>query len=316
MFQVSVIIPVHNGANFVARAINSVLDQTILEWELIIVDDGSTDATPQVVKTFTDSRVKYVYQSNQGPNAARNAGIRISQGKNIAFLDADDWWLPAKLQAQLDRLSEYPEAGLVYCSTLLVTPDGELILGEWALVEGNAFKPLLFKNIVSGSASSIMIPKKVFERVGLFDEDFRRVEDWEMWLRIAATFPFAAVHQPLVYVTNRPGSNGKDCFAMHASQLAVLEKAFGSYAADYVHLRREALAAAHASAGRSFSTFNMYAESRAAFRQSLSLKPWNPGIYARWLLTFLGPTINQQGRRLMHRLLAWQTRRKIQQGWL
>lgn len=310
MPEVTVIIPVFNGAAFVQRALRSVLEQTFQDFEIIVVNDGSNDNTEEVVRAIADRRIRYVFQPNQGPNAARNNGIRLAQGDYLAFLDADDWWLPAKLQAQLSRLEEYPAAGLVYCSTLWVKPAGEIILVE-ALVEGNVFQTLLFRNIVSGSASSVMAPKRVFDKVGLFDENFRRMEDWEMWLRIGAVFPFAAVRQPLVYVTNLPESNGKDCFDMYASHLAVLEKAFNSYALPYIGLQRATLAAAHALAGMRFSTFGMYDQARKAFRKSLALQRWDPEVYARWVLTFLGPAINRQGRRLLHRFLEWRTRCKM-----
>ena len=313
MPKVTVIIPVFNGAAFVQRAVRSVLEQTFQDFEIIIVNDGSNDNTEEVVRAIADRRIRYVFQPNQGPNAARNNGIRMAQGEYLAFLDADDWWLPAKLQAQLERLKERPEAGLVYCSTLWVKPAGEIILNE-ALIEGNVFPTLLFGNAVSGSASSVMVLRRVFDKVGLFDENFRRMEDWEMWLRIGAVFPFAAVRQPLVYVTNLPDSNGKNHFDMYASHLAVLEKAFNSYAAPYLSLRCDTLAAAHTLSGRCFCTFGMYDQAREAFGKSLVLKRWNPGIYARWVLTFLGPAINRQGRRFLHCLLEWRTRCKMRES--
>ncbi|MFH0984190.1 MAG: glycosyltransferase family A protein [Candidatus Omnitrophota bacterium] len=311
MPKVTVIIPVFNGAAFVGRAIHSILEQTFQDFEIIVINDGSTDNTEEVVRDIADKRIRYFVQPNQGPNAARNNGIRQARGEQLAFLDADDWWLPVKLQAQLECLKERPEAGLVYCSALWIFLAGKVILQE-ALVEGDVIQPLLFKNLVTGSASSVMIPKRVFDKVGLFDEGFERMEDWEMWLRIGASFPFAAVRQPLVYITNLPDSNSKDFSNMHASHLAVLEKAFNSYARSFLYLQRDVLAAAYALGGRGFCKFGMYDLAREAFRKSLSLKSWNPELYANWVLTFCGPVINLQGLRLLHLLLEWRTRYKMQ----
>src|SRR6478672_2666674 len=136
MTRVSVIMPVYNGAAFVSRAIDSVLRQTVRDLELIVVDDGSTDDTREVVTAITDSRLRYIHQQNRGPSVARNNGIRAASAEWIAFLDSDDYWLPTKLEAQLARAREVPDAGVIYCGAKYLDPSGNFIADLRAVVEG------------------------------------------------------------------------------------------------------------------------------------------------------------------------------------
>src|SRR5712692_4293853 len=121
---VSVVIPVYNGERYLAEAISSVLDQTYKNFELIVVDDGSTDQSAAVVRSFTDDRIRYLYQSNGGASKARNLGVAASRGTVIAFLDSDDVWLPHKLERQIDCLASHKDVGAVYCWYEVLEPDG------------------------------------------------------------------------------------------------------------------------------------------------------------------------------------------------
>src|SRR5205823_2026133 len=121
----SVVVIAYNCAEYVGHAIRSVLEQTWTNLELIVVDDGSTDATGQVVQRISDARVRYLRQENKGPNAARNEGIRQARGEVIAFLDCDDWWLPEKLGKQIARATNDPTVGLVYSLAVRVDASGK-----------------------------------------------------------------------------------------------------------------------------------------------------------------------------------------------
>jgi len=242
MPRVSAVIIVYNGAPFVGKAIESVLAQTERDLELVVVDDGSTDDTAQVVARYTDSRLRYIYQENGGLSSARNTGIRNSTGPWVAFLDCDDWWLPHKLERQLARAAERPEAGLVYGSVVVVNETGDIDYVLSAAIEGDVLEPLLFGNKVAGSASSAMVRRDVFDRVGMFDEQVRYAEDWEFWLRVASAYPFAKVDEPVAYLLQRSGSYGSSADALRDACVGFLGRAFDTYARDRRHLQERALA--------------------------------------------------------------------------
>ncbi len=185
--KISVIIPVYNRAQMVKRAIDSVLAQTDPAHEIIVVDDGSTDATPMVLKDY-QHRIHIVRQTNKGVSAARNAGIHKATGDWLAFLDSDDEWLPEKLSLAKDFLNHHPEY-LIFQSEEIWIRRGKRVnpkkkhqkYGGWI------FKQSLPLCIVSPSA--VVIHRSVFEHVGLFDESFPVCEDYDLWLRVARKFP-------------------------------------------------------------------------------------------------------------------------------
>ena len=171
---VSCIVPVFNGARFVADALESILAQSWLARELIVVDDGSTDATPQVLAGFA-SRIRTVRQPNQGQAAARNTGVTLAAGEFIAFLDADDRWLPDKLERQLARFRERPE--LMVCFTSFRNVQGA------ASIEGDPLLNPAAWPVTPFSPCTFLGRREVFELVGLFDPALRRSEDTEWFTR-------------------------------------------------------------------------------------------------------------------------------------
>jgi len=196
--KVSVIIPTYNRADLLPRAIKSVLSQTFQDFELIIVDDGSTDNTKEIVKSFQnkDERIKYVYQDNQGESGARNTGLRESQGEYIAFLDSDDEWLPEKLEKQLELFqhSDKKNLGFVSCNALIKEGDRAR---EYKIPRYRKnFEELLKGNFIC-SPSSVIIKNKVFNSVGGFDKKLKMGPDWDMWIRIAQKYDFDFVPEPL-----------------------------------------------------------------------------------------------------------------------
>jgi glycosyltransferase involved in cell wall biosynthesis len=184
--KVSVIIPTYNYAHFLPEALNSVLDQTYKNFEVIIVDDGSTDNTKDVLKSFlNDQRIRYIYQENSGLPATRNRGIKESKGQFVAFLDSDDVWLPAKLEKQILLFDNDEEIVLVYCGAEFIDVDGERIPDPgYKPIPGATYKDLLYVNWVIGSGSSVLIRKSVFGEAGFFDESLTGLDDIDMWIRI------------------------------------------------------------------------------------------------------------------------------------
>jgi len=196
---VSVIIPTYNRADFIIETVKSVLCQTYQDFEIIIIDDGSTDNTSDLIKTIDDVRLKYIYQKNSGlPASPRNVGIKKAKGNFIAFLDSDDLWLPEKLEKQVEILANDDNIGLVYCNASYFGADYH---GDSTIVQkgysGDVFDKLIEKNFVP--ALSVMCRREVFTVAGLFDEskNLRAVEDYELWMRIAKYFKLHYIDQVL-----------------------------------------------------------------------------------------------------------------------
>jgi glycosyltransferase involved in cell wall biosynthesis len=201
--KVSVIIPCYNHADYLRLCLRSVFHQTFKGFEVIVVDDASTDNTPNVIKEFKDSRLCYVrHRKNFGVSSALNTGINLSRGEFIAIIGADDLMKPDNLFVKVDILSKYPSIGLVYSNAEIIDEDGTIIgLAKKQKSDGKLFveKPfdrLLYGNFIT--ASSVMVRKSCFEKVGLFDTELHYAEDWDMWLRLAYFYNFGYVDIPLV----------------------------------------------------------------------------------------------------------------------
>jgi glycosyltransferase involved in cell wall biosynthesis len=239
---VAVIIISYNGERHLRKSIASVLNQTAPDFELVVVEDGSRDGAESIVASFHDPRLRYLWQPNAGPNAARNTGIAATTAPLIAFLDCDDWWAPEKLAAQLDALKQRPDAGVAYSAAMMVNEGTDEMALDPALVEGDVTEALLIRNCIPGSASSVLVRRDVISRVGLYDETIRFAEDWEYWLRLAAATPFARVTVPHVFINVRPDSSGRNTEALRLGAHAVVERAFARAEPKYQRLRRAALA--------------------------------------------------------------------------
>jgi len=195
---VTVVISTFNRAGIVGRAIRSVLAQTCQNWELIVVDDCSTDGTEQAVRSFSDARIGYIrHERNRRQAAARNTGIRSARGEYVAFLDDDDEWLPEKLEKELEvfRNSD-PEVGLVYSGRMLVDGQGKVLTIRMPTKSGWVHEALLESDFIR-SPSGAMLKKEVLDRVEGFDETFLNCEDYELWVRVTKVAKVACVPQCL-----------------------------------------------------------------------------------------------------------------------
>jgi len=196
---VSVIIPTYNRAHLIGKAVKSVLNQTYQDFEIIVVDDGSTDNTEEVMKSFNNFKIRYICHSdNRGISVARNIGIRASRGEYIALLDSDDEWLPEKLDKQVDVLqNESPEVGVVCSWSYNIDEKGNYISKRCLPKKGGyIYEDLLSTNPIS--VPTVLIRKECFNRVSLFDDLLNAQEDWDMWIRIAKYYRFALIKVPLV----------------------------------------------------------------------------------------------------------------------
>ena len=190
MPKISIIIPTYNSSLFIKRTIQSVINQTYTDWELLIIDDQSTDNTVELINEYVkqDKRIKLLKtaQNSGGPATPKNIGIENAVGKYVAFLDHDDEWLPEKLEKQLKvfETSNNNKLGLVSCFiNIRNNNDGKIISKQRGLYKKNALNMLLQYNFLITS-SCIMTKREIFKKIGLFDNKFKVSDDWDMWLRI------------------------------------------------------------------------------------------------------------------------------------
>jgi len=196
---VSVVIPSYNAMKFLPATLSSVLQQTFTDFEILIINDGSKDNINDWFTTISDSRVKLISQENKGVASARNTGILNSQGKYIAFLDADDVWVPTKLEKQFRCLEDNSEIGLVDTLVFFVDAEGEKLFTAGSIYKsGNVYEKILVTNLVP-CGSTAMVRRLCFDRIGVFDESLKACEDWHMWVRIASQYNFQVIEEPLVH---------------------------------------------------------------------------------------------------------------------
>ncbi|AHF03371.1 glycosyl transferase family 2 [Marichromatium purpuratum 984] len=222
--RVSAVIPAYDAAAHIVGAVESVLAQTLAGVEVVVVDDGSRDATAELLAGFGE-RIRVIRQPNGGLSNARNRGIAEARGTFVAFLDADDRWHPDKLARQLARLESDPALGFCSTRTRVEDPAGRL-LNHWDCPGDEALLETLFlrNGAVPGSGSGVMVRRDLFARVGGFDESLRSLEDIDMWMRLAAVSGYACIDEPLTLVVKHPGSMSRNLAVMRAAALRVMRK--------------------------------------------------------------------------------------------
>lgn len=225
---VSVVIPAYNQATYLNAAIQSVLNQTYHEYEIIIIDDGSTDETSAVARRFGET-VRYIRQENQGLAGARNAGIVQACGEFVALLDADDEWLPTFLQQVVTLAAQIPDAAVYYCGVHYVDDAGGLLPqpGQARIVApAHMYMAMLRANFLIPSA---VMMRSAVARANLFDVAFRRLQDWELWVRLLRQgYTFAGRAEPLVRYRIHGASLSTDPAGGRTAARALLEKHFGA----------------------------------------------------------------------------------------
>jgi glycosyltransferase involved in cell wall biosynthesis len=226
--KVSVIIPAFNSSPFIAATVWSVLDQTYGNIEIIVVDDGSTDATLDVLREFGD-RIKALTKSNGGPASARNFGIRNASGEFIAFLDADDLWMPEKLAEQVAFMQSHPEVGMTFSEAFMFEEVAlqRQLCGKIGFTGETSFCFLLLGDHIPNS--TVLIRRECVDKIGWLNEsrDLIAVEDYEYWLRLAKVFPIKAIAKPLAYYrvhSNNLMGSGEDIEKSLLLPLRVLEE--------------------------------------------------------------------------------------------
>lgn len=222
---VTVVLPTHNRARLVVEAIASVRAQTFQDWELIVVDDGSTDGTTGLVRRCAgqDSRIRHVFQRHEGLPAARNAGLRVASGEWIAFLDDDDRWKPTKLERQVEHLRRHPEAGGVFVLAHPIDAEGRPLNG----VMGDGVQPCLTTLIQQEAIwlpSQTMLRRECLRRVGLFDQRLRHGSDRELWIRILQEYPIQRIDEVLVEYRVHSGNMSSRRMDVLTDRLAMFKR--------------------------------------------------------------------------------------------
>ncbi len=224
---VTVIIPNYNHTQYIVAAIESVLAQSFRSFEIVVVDDGSTDNSREVVAGFGE-QVRYVYQENQGLAGARNTGLRAARGKLVGLLDADDVWEPEYLRTMVDLAERHPEAAVYYCRAQAMDGAGlplPQVFGGPVLPTAALYQSLLRANSII--PSTVLLRRAVIAAAGLFDQQLRSCEDWELWLRLLPEREFVGTEACLVRYRLHPFSLSKDLTGMHQAARATIEKNFG-----------------------------------------------------------------------------------------
>ena len=243
---VSVIIPAYNQGRFILEAVKSALMQENANIEVIVIDDGSSDGTAEIIAGITDSRIRYYWQQNKGLSAARNSGIRLARGEFLTFLDSDDRFLPGKVASLSRVMVANPRLGFSAGQALLIDENGRRIPRKFESVLPPNPQDLLLGNPFH--VGSVLLRKDWQEKTGFFDETLRSYEDWDYWLRLAlAGCPMEVSSEPVSeyrFHTDQMTRNGKQ---MTAATMAVLEKTFSrsDIPAEWTQMKAPAYANAY-----------------------------------------------------------------------
>ena len=242
MQKVSVVIPNYNYGRFLRQAVQSVLDQSIKAHEIIVVDDGSTDESKAIIRSFGNSIIA-IEQNNAGVAAARNKGSEIATGGLLAFLDADDYWHTEKLEKQMQKFSSDPEVGFVHCGSTYVDEAGaplkDYVEGEegWVAEAVLKFEPVVIAN-------TLVIKREMFTKIGGFDtnRELHPSEDWDLCYRLSRVCKLGFVREPLLYYRQHGSGGHTNIARMERAMLIAFEKAFQDPASEIQSLKREAYA--------------------------------------------------------------------------
>jgi glycosyltransferase involved in cell wall biosynthesis len=242
MPKVSIVIPAYNAMVYLPKTIDSVLKQTFTDFEVLIINNSSSDNIVEWVSQIEDSRITLITQENQGATNSRNTGILRAKGEYIAFLDADDLWEKTKLEKQVSCLDKNPAAGLVYTWTQLIDATGNLLkFSVMHQEKGSIWEKIVIQDVV-GSGSCVMVRAACFQHVGLFDGDVGIADDFDMWIRIAAVYEFAVVKEFLVFYRQHQNNASKNRQKIIKAHSQIIEKSFKNVSTDLFYLRNRAYA--------------------------------------------------------------------------
>lgn len=285
MPKVSIIVPTHNRARMLRAAIASVLDQSHQDFEIVVIDDGSTDDTEAAVARFRDARIHYSRNpKNLGESGSRNAGLARATGEYIGFVDDDDTWLPTKLAAQVGLLDRCPKkVGGVYTGYFRIdAATGATIDTILPDKRGNVYDDLRSYNWV-GTPSTVLLRRECFDKAGQFDEQLKFGPDYDMWIRISKFYEFEFIRQPLVRYTVHANRLSADIPTMLSGKTAHLAKYPDYFAGD-----RRAYGGHFLALGVLYCYNRKLSEGRAALRRAIRIYPYEVRSYLNLFLSLCG----------------------------
>ncbi len=299
--KITVIIPTYNRERFLSRTVTSVLNQSFSDFELVVVDDGSTDNTKKIIEGFQkkDSRIKYIWQKNSGgPARPKNEGIKKAKGKYIAFLDSDDEWFPEKLEKQLSLITETKNVGIVRCNFWEIS-NGKKKKINIAKKTENYFSKILEKCFIR-SSSSVMVPSYVIKKIGFFDESFRLADDWDMWIRILKRYNFDFVEEPLFnyYVHSQNISGDINSVLSVKDNINIIKKY-----KKYYSINKTAKSSVLRYIGTYYLIRNSRSNAKKYFLRAVKAAPFYYRNYINLAIFFLGNKIYKIVRRKKRRFL-------------
>jgi len=305
--RVSVVIPTYNSSGRLGEAIESVLAQTYKDLEIVVIDDGSTDDTESVARSF-GNRVWYFKQANQGAGAARNAGIKSSRGEYIAFLDADDLWCAEKLDQQIPLLEQDPQLGLVYSDWSVVSDDGVIedsYLQKVPSASGYVFDELVQRGFIL--TSGVVVRRACLDDVGDFDNSLSIAQDYDLWLRICYRWKVAVVEKPLVTKRSWHGSLSSNLEKTAIERITLFEKALDNFKNMPYRSRRivrRQLARNYWDVGYYYFDQFLFQQAREPFLASLRQNWMNGRALGYLAASFLPASAAKSAREFKHTLMS------------
>lgn len=285
---VSVIIPNYNYERYLREAIDSALAQTYPNIEIIVVDDGSTDSSREIIESY-GSEIRAVFQKNQGVSAARNNGAATSKGEYIAFLDADDVWLPEKLQSQIHTFASSEEFGLVHVGVEEIDAQGNVLRRETDGLQGSISRDLLLfeRAAILGGGSGIMTRRRIFDEIGGFDTDLSTSADWDISYRISSRHKVGFVKETLLRYRMHGSNMHGNIELMEREMLAAYGKAFASADQKTIAIKNTAYGNLHKVLAGSYFRAGSYSDFFRNVIKSLKFSPRNLGYFVKFPLRII-----------------------------
>ena len=327
--KVSIVMPVLNGERYIGEALQSIAAQTYKDYELILVNDGSTDKTVRVAEAFMDRMdIKVVqHPARKGIAASVNDGLRAATGEYITFLDHDDLWLSDMLATQIKHLEQNPDVGMVHADFQTIDPDGRIIEESVAKCRdrrrpsGHVFRDLFLDSFIC--ANSVLIRKECFDRLGGYDEGLLW-GDYHMWLRIARHYKIDYIPKVLAQYRQHFTQGTRSVPVLRADEDPIALSAVKSIVALYPEVRKELgertirrrMAAVYFGGAYYWFEYGAFANARIHLAKAISLWPSNLRYYLMYMATLLKPGQAEALRRAWHRVqAAFSPRKKRTEQW-
>jgi len=302
---VSVVIPTYNRAHLVGRAIQSVLNQTYQDFEIIVVDDCSSDNTEVIIKKIQeqDKRIRYIkLRKHRGGAVARNVGIKAAKNKYIAFQDSDDVWLSAKLEKQVDVFKNVSyNVGVVYTGFWRVENNEKIYIpSHWVTKkEGDIHTEILYGNYIATPAA--VVKKECFDKAGIFDESLPRLQDWELWIRISNYYHFRCIDEPLLFAYHIPSGITANQNALSIAVDLISEKHSG-----VIKKNKKILSKFYLYLGSLLSSNNKIKKGRNYLIKAIKADPFNIKALLLAFVSFFGLEVFKRVSKIYQKIKVYQ----------